>query len=164
MHQRCDGFYNCFNHTDERGCENHTCIEGQFQCANGLCRPDRYVCDHDDDCGDNSDEQNCQGKPHIFLLFCRQAIYSHDAPSRVLSITYNSHPTSIDRAGIYHNVFNPFSINLCFSINLASCTKMCFGLSMCRVPFFVSNTDTDMLCFVCQVQMPDTLRKEQIRS
>uniref|UniRef100_A0A671PYM9 EGF-like domain-containing protein n=1 Tax=Sinocyclocheilus anshuiensis TaxID=1608454 RepID=A0A671PYM9_9TELE len=35
------------------------CSGGQFQCSNGECIPRGYVCDHDDDCGDRSDEQNC---------------------------------------------------------------------------------------------------------
>lgn len=35
------------------------CNDGLFACHNGLCIPKRYVCDHDDDCGDRSDEINC---------------------------------------------------------------------------------------------------------
>lgn len=35
------------------------CNTGLFPCHNGLCVPQRYVCDHDDDCGDRSDELNC---------------------------------------------------------------------------------------------------------
>ena len=35
------------------------CSTGQFACRNEECVPQRYVCDHDDDCGDRSDEQNC---------------------------------------------------------------------------------------------------------
>lgn len=35
------------------------CNTGLFQCRNGVCVPQRYVCDHDDDCGDRSDELNC---------------------------------------------------------------------------------------------------------
>lgn len=35
------------------------CNDGLFACRNGLCVPQRYVCDHDDDCGDRSDEINC---------------------------------------------------------------------------------------------------------
>lgn len=35
------------------------CNAGLFQCHNGMCIPRSYVCDHDDDCGDRSDEFNC---------------------------------------------------------------------------------------------------------
>lgn len=41
----------CF--TDE------TCRSDEFTCTNGKCVQQRWVCDHDNDCGDNSDELNC---------------------------------------------------------------------------------------------------------
>uniref|UniRef100_A0A4W4GUH3 Low-density lipoprotein receptor-related protein 2 n=1 Tax=Electrophorus electricus TaxID=8005 RepID=A0A4W4GUH3_ELEEL len=43
------------------------CSSGQFQCGNGECVPRGYVCDHDDDCGDMSDEQNCSAFITAFL-------------------------------------------------------------------------------------------------
>jgi len=35
------------------------CDEEQFTCRNGLCRPQFFVCDRSNDCGDNSDEEHC---------------------------------------------------------------------------------------------------------
>ena len=35
------------------------CYSYQFECNNGRCVRDNYECDGDNDCGDNSDEENC---------------------------------------------------------------------------------------------------------
>ena len=35
---------------------NHNCTEEQFVCQNGVCKMPQWICDLDDDCGDNSDE------------------------------------------------------------------------------------------------------------
>ncbi len=35
------------------------CSESEFHCANDRCIRSSWRCDHDNDCGDNSDEQNC---------------------------------------------------------------------------------------------------------
>ena len=35
------------------------CDDSEFQCNNGNCITASWECDDYDDCGDNSDEQNC---------------------------------------------------------------------------------------------------------
>lgn len=39
---------------------NNTCGSNEFMCQNRQCIPKHFVCDHDNDCGDGSDEsQEC---------------------------------------------------------------------------------------------------------
>ncbi|KAJ7384235.1 Sortilin- receptor [Desmophyllum pertusum] len=38
---------------------NATCCLNEFRCTNSRCIPSNWKCDHDNDCGDNSDEQSC---------------------------------------------------------------------------------------------------------
>ncbi|KAF6211596.1 hypothetical protein GE061_012109 [Apolygus lucorum] len=46
------------NGTCSRG-TSVTCSSGQFSCKNGNCVPKKWQCDRDNDCGDHSDEDNC---------------------------------------------------------------------------------------------------------
>ena len=35
------------------------CYFDEFACDNGECIPESWICDHDNDCGDYSDEEDC---------------------------------------------------------------------------------------------------------
>nr|XP_008195317.2 PREDICTED: LOW QUALITY PROTEIN: prolow-density lipoprotein receptor-related protein 1 [Tribolium castaneum] len=60
---RCNKHPDCPLGEDESSCPPATCPPNQFKCANDKCIPAVWVCDTDNDCGDNSDEQqDCQSR------------------------------------------------------------------------------------------------------
>ncbi|XP_076313100.1 LDL receptor protein 1 isoform X3 [Tachypleus tridentatus] len=58
----CDIEYDCEegDTSDEHeNCDYPACQETEFHCDNNRCIPRFYICDGDDDCGDTSDERDC---------------------------------------------------------------------------------------------------------
>lgn len=55
--QRCNGEQDCPKNDDEHHCT--VCEPDEFACDNAKCIDRSWVCDRVDDCGDNSDEINC---------------------------------------------------------------------------------------------------------
>ena len=66
--QRCDGFSNCPDNTDELDCPQACEPETEFACKFGepRCIPIQSQCDFRPDCQDGSDEQNCGCNPDQF--------------------------------------------------------------------------------------------------
>lgn len=56
--QVCNKINNCPLGEDEQNCPPPTCPPQKFKCNNDKCIPAVWVCDKDDDCGDNSDEDS----------------------------------------------------------------------------------------------------------
>jgi hypothetical protein len=47
-----------------------SCKDTEFKCGSGICIPDTWKCDNDDDCVDGSDEHPdiCSGKLFVFTF------------------------------------------------------------------------------------------------
>ena len=46
------------------------CNTAELECKNGRCVPESWVCDGEDDCGDRTDENNCDpGQFHNHFIY-----------------------------------------------------------------------------------------------
>lgn len=49
------------------------CNESHIKCKNGFCKPKYWTCDGVNDCGDNTDEENC-GKNETNIIYAQNLI------------------------------------------------------------------------------------------
>ncbi|KAG0433549.1 hypothetical protein HPB47_019805, partial [Ixodes persulcatus] len=63
-------------------CQVPACPEGSFLCSNGRCLNKKWMCDGQDDCGDESDEMNCPQSCHFYMQSSGDSIQSPNYPNK----------------------------------------------------------------------------------
>ena len=59
LSRKCDGNSDCWDHSDEFGCNSTECGEKHFLCPEGWCIPEAYKCDGHSHCQNGEDEADC---------------------------------------------------------------------------------------------------------
>ncbi|XP_071439306.1 uncharacterized protein uif isoform X2 [Hetaerina americana] len=68
-------------------CRSNACPEGSFHCSNGKCVNAAFRCDHQDDCGDSSDEIDCPSNCHYYMASSGDVVESPNYPHKYSSLT-----------------------------------------------------------------------------
>jgi hypothetical protein len=61
--KKCNHHVDCPNGEDEVNCPPKVCPKNQFKCSNDKCIPSVWVCDGDNDCGDNTGQFSLTREP-----------------------------------------------------------------------------------------------------
>lgn len=72
--------------------DQHTCSADRFKCKNNRCIPLRWLCDGDNDCGNDEDESNttCSGRQRLIYFGSFRRFFSiYDVNSAILCFSPN---------------------------------------------------------------------------
>ncbi|KII72070.1 hypothetical protein RF11_10659 [Thelohanellus kitauei] len=73
---------------DDAKCLNHFCVG--FKCKNGECRRNNVRCNDIDDCGDDSDEDDCE-RPDYAYEYPETFTFSDSKPMLVMDVSDDSY-------------------------------------------------------------------------
>ena len=75
----CDSVQDCPDGSDEseRACQTTGLCSNSFRCSNGKCIDKSLECNAEDNCGDNSDEFNCDLPPCNFGACSQECLVKH---------------------------------------------------------------------------------------